>query len=140
MRRLLILSALLALLLPASCRRPASDELYSMLDEDGCATFTLDMTDSLEYSLQLYVFAGEAPRGPVPVQLDYLSPDGKLYREDIVLSAADDAGAPGHQAALVRVLRENFRPVVYGLWEASVRVGDRENISGAGLRLYRNKR
>lgn len=139
MKLLTTVSAILSVLL-ASCARPASDESYSLLGPDGCAGFSLDMTDSLDYSLRLYVYADAAPSDSLPVRIDYLSPDEKVYREDIILTNADAASGSARQMVLCRDLRLGFRPACYGVWKASVYIKDNENITGAGFRLYREKR
>ena len=124
-------------LLVLSCARPASDESFVFFDEDGYANFTLDMKDSLDYSLQLYIYADASPEDTLAVQIDYMSPREVLYREDVTLTAADAASG----GVLTRVLRSGFRPVNYGIWKASVRMtGEYENVNGAGLRLYRDKK
>lgn len=123
-------------LLALSCKRPASDESFVFFDADGYANFTLDMTDSLDYSLQLYIYADASPKDTLAVQIDYLSPSEVVYREAVVLTMAD-ASTGG---VLTRVLRSGFRPVVYGIWKASVFVKGESSVNGAGLRLYRDKK
>lgn len=124
-------------LLALSCARPASDETFVFFDEDGYANFTLDMKDSLDYSLQLYIYADVSPEDTLAVQIDYLSPKEVFYREDVTFTAADAASG----GVLTRVLRAGFRPVNYGIWKASVRMmGDYGSVNGAGLRLYRDKK
>lgn len=120
----------------AACARPASEEYFSLVGPDGYAHFSLDMMEDLDYSLQLYIYADAASCDSLSVQIDYLSPDERVFREDVVLTRADAASAFGNQAVFKRVLRENFYPVIHGLWKASVKV--EEGVTGAGLRLYRN--
>lgn len=134
-QRLLVAAAILAL--PFACGRPASEECFSLADSDGCASFTLDMTESTDYSLCLYVYADETACDSLPVQIDYLSPAGVLYREEIVLGNSDAVTASGSQAVLRRTLREGFRPVTYGIWQASVGAGRSSGVTGIGLRLRR---
>ena len=96
------------------------------------------MSDSTAYSLQLYVYADDmlAPGDSLTVRMDYLSPDKVPYSETLVLY-----GVNVSDRALCRTLREDFRPVNYGLWRAAVNIGhqnkEKYSITGAGLRLIR---
>lgn len=134
----LIISCLPVLFMLASCGRPISDELFSFFDDAGYAEYSLDMSDSTAYSLQLYVYADDmlAPGDSLTVRMDYLSPDNVPYSETLVLY-----GVNVSDRALCRTLREDFRPVTYGLWRAAVNIGhqnkEKYNITGAGLRLIR---
>ena len=130
------------LLLAFSCGRPASDELFSLLREDGTAEFTLDMADTLEYSLSLFLYAdGVSPSDSVEVELYYLSPSGAQYSEAVLLGGAE-LSAGGNRNLYYKPLRPAFTPVVYGMWQAAVVVEPelvaKYKITGAGLRLNRN--
>ena len=135
----LIFSLLPLLFALASCRRPASDEIFSFLDDAGYAEFTLDMSDTVTYSLKLYVYADAmpSPGDSLPIRLDYLSPENLPYSESLYLHRVSAS-----EKSLAVELRTGFTPVCYGVWKAAVNIGlqnkEKYKITGAGLRLIRD--
>lgn len=126
-----------------ACSRPASDESYRLIDGDS-VSFTLDMADSLRYSLELLIYAGESAVGDdavLPVEVSLLSPDNLVYRDRLDFHFTDIVENNPSSSVFAKVISEGFRPVSYGEWSMTVRFipEDIEKLAlrGVGVRLER---
>lgn len=135
-----IIALLLAL---CACSRPASDESYSRLS-DGDAFFSLDMADSIKYSLEMLVFADEVVvQEDIPFELTLTSPSARIYREVLSLLPADMKEVRGSGSLFHKIIRNNFAPAEYGTWNMNVRFLtediEKYSIQGVGSRLKRGE-
>ena len=102
------------------------------------------MADSLRYSLELLIYAGESTVGDdavLPVEVSLLSPDSLVYRDRLDFQFTDIVENNPSSSVFAKVISEGFRPVSYGEWSMTVRFlpEDIEKLAlrGVGVRLER---
>lgn len=142
---------LLALLCLASCRRPASDELFVRTedrDADGRYGFVLDMSDSLvTYDVSLVASFDCGKRRFAAFEGTYLrmmweAPDGPLFEEKVWLGPDVHADRSAFSHHLMTVYRSDLEPQRYGRWRLYISVPEDVvedfRLGGIGISLLRD--
>ena len=123
-----------------SCGRPAEDGQFirkSSLQDDGTYRFKVSMDDSLrKHSLALFAVIDVSGRDfesmpqVIWLQIDAVSPSGKLYSEKVGLDKDSHIRDTFFSRQYESVYRSGFSPVEYGEWTIGIKMADEDSFPG----------